>query len=573
MLIVIFTGIKTLEHDDQIIQQTTGGERKVINGPGVKFISPFHTSEWRKAELLGPLQYSLVKSDLTGEPRVEAGPKLLFLEPYDKIVHTTAKIVLQKDEYVRLVDEQTGDVRILQGPQNVVPGPTESQPQGKAKAVALTRYESVRITDIASGALRTEIGGENGRLVYPGPFEYFEPKQQGIKLAKNEWIRIMDKATGRVRVERGESIVFLQPTEHVLGAKNNKAVEVNREQAVLVLSNETGQQRLVTEKGVFFPGPYEEILEVRKLILVEPHEAVIVRDDKGNFTFYIGSDGDGKGTAFFLPPYNKVITMEWSSGSTASEMRQVTKIDLRAQYMTFEYEVRTSDNVRLRLEGTVFWRVIDVPKMVHATRDPMGDVWHHTRSTLIQAVSQATLEKFMEGFNSIVMEAFQSEAKDGFYKDRGVAVQSMEVTRFDCMDKKTAEVLQQIIQETTNRINRLQEQESENDVAAAKLNADIKLEKQRTELIQSRSENARLEAEVQGQSAGLTEAMDAATFLGPTLSKVVPNLSDRLELYKLHQELESRNKDTKSLSSGNANLFLTPSDMKLKLQMGQNSQQ
>merc|ERR1712072_1008439 len=214
-----------------------------------------------------------------------------------------------------------------------------------------------------------------------------------------------------------------------------------------------------------------------------------------------------------------------------------------------------------------------VPKMVHATPDPMGDVWHHTRSTLIQAVSQATLEKFMEGFNSIVMRAFQAEAADSFYKDRGVEVQSMEVTRFSCEDKKTAEVLQQIIQETTNRINRLQEQESENDVAAAKLNADIKLEKQRTELIQSRSENARLEAEVQGQSAGLTEAMDAATFLGPTLSKVVPNLSDRLELYKLHQELESRNKDTKSLSSGKAHLFLTPTDMKLKLQMGQNSQQ
>jgi len=237
--------------------------------------------------------------------------------------------------------------------------------------------------------------------------------------------------------------------------------------------------------------------------------------------------------------------------------------------MTFDYEVRTSDNVRLRLEGTVFWRVIDVSKMVHATPNPMGDVWHKTRSTLIQAVSQVSLEKFMQGFNSIVMTAFESEAEDSFYKDRGVAVQSMEVTRFECMDSKTAEVLQQIIQETTNRINRLQEQESENDVAAAKLSAEIDLEKQRTELIKTRSENMRLEAEVQGQAAGLTVAMDAATFLGPTLSQAVPSLTDRLDLYKLHQELESRNKDTASLSSGKANLFLTPKDMNLKLQMGE----
>merc|ERR1712139_214535 len=130
-------------------------------------------------------------------------------------------------------------------------------------------------------------------------------------------------------------------------------------------------------------------------------------------------------------------------------------------------------------------------------------------------------------------------------------------------------VLQQIIQETTNRINRLQAQESENDVAAAKLSAEIKLEKQRTELIRTRAENARLESEVQGQSTGLTVAMDAATFLGPTLSKVVPNLQDRIDLYKLQKQLESNNKDTASLASGKATLFMTPEDMKLKLQMGQ----
>merc|ERR1712166_313389 len=126
------------------------------------------------------------------------------------------------------------------------------------------------------------------------------------------------------------------------------------------------------------------------------------------------------------------MTMRWSSGSTAAEKKEVQKIDLRAQYMTFDYEVRTSDNVRLRLEGTVFWRVTDVLKMVHATPDPMGDVWHHTRSTLIQAVSQATLEQFMEGFNTIVKEAFQAEVADSFYEDRGVEVQSMEVARFEC---------------------------------------------------------------------------------------------------------------------------------------------
>jgi len=108
-------------------------------------------------------------------------------------------------------------------------------------------------------------------------------------------------------------------------------------------------------------------------------------------------------------------------------------------------------------------------------------------------------------------------------------------------------------------------------VAAAKLTAEIELEKQKTQLIQTRSENVRLEAEIQGQAAGLAVAMETATFLGSTLSKAVPKLSDRLDLYKLHQELESRNRDTASLSSGKANLFLAPKDMKLKLDMSSSS--
>merc|ERR1712084_200457 len=85
----------------------------------------------------------------------------------------------------------------------------------------------------------------------------------------------------------------------------------------------------------------------------------------------------------------------------------VTKIDTRSQYAFFEYEVRTSDNVALLLEGTIFWQVVDVPKMIMKTGDPKGDVWYHARSAMIQAVSKVTLKEFMEKFNNIVSNAAQ----------------------------------------------------------------------------------------------------------------------------------------------------------------------
>merc|ERR1712087_693508 len=137
------------------------------------------------------------------------------------------------------------------------------------------------------------------------------------------------------------------------------------------------------------------------------------------------------------------VTMYWGSAASPDEVANnrlasgkktvnfkvpVTKIDTRAQYAFFEYTVRTSDNVELVLEGTIFWQVINVPKMIEATGDPKGDVWYHARSALIQAVARVTLETFMARFNEIVTDATSSD--DKFYNERGVVVHNIEVTRY-----------------------------------------------------------------------------------------------------------------------------------------------
>jgi len=152
--------------------------------------------------------------------------------------------------------------------------------------------------------------------------------------------------TGEVRIEKGEQLVVPKAMETM--EKKQSAVDVDLETAVLVVSKETGQQRLVIEKGLFFPGAYDEILEVRKLIRVEPHETAIVLDQDGNYTFFNGSTASSeKGTAFFLQPHCSLVTMEWSTmspleysaDSVARKQRRVAtktpvkKIDLRSKYL------------------------------------------------------------------------------------------------------------------------------------------------------------------------------------------------------------------------------------------------
>merc|ERR1712167_452334 len=57
------------------------------------------------------------------------------------------------------------------------------------------------------------------------------------------------------------------------------------------------------------------------------------------------------------------------------------------------------------------------------------------------------------------------ESNDPFYEARGSKIHSVEVRSFECLDKKIDSVLQEIIKESTDRINRLQLVESENEEA------------------------------------------------------------------------------------------------------------
>jgi regulator of protease activity HflC (stomatin/prohibitin superfamily) len=246
----------------------------------------------------------------------------------------------------------------------------------------------------------------------------------------------------------------------------------------------------------------------------------------------------------------------------------VKKIDLRSKYLFFDYNVRTSDNVELVLEGTIFWQVVDPEQMIKSTGDPQGDVWYHCRSSLIAAVSRAPLESFMTDFNKIVNGAAQADAD--FYNTRGVVVHSLEVTRYECADKKTSSVLQEIIQETTNRINRLQQQHSENEVSREKMAGEIEIEKQRTALIQAKAENDRVLATSAGESDGIKLAKNAEVFLN-VLGEAIPSADDRVDLLKFFGEQNAATQQAQHLASGHANLFLTPQDMNLKLKVNSNS--
>merc|ERR1712038_2136735 len=332
VIFVTFKCFKFVSMDEQVVIEGLK-EQTVINGPTSVFVNPITTksSHIRKALSLGLSDYCVIKNILSGEKRVEVGPKLVWLKAYDKI---------KKDNY------------------------------GNEKRIALSlkANEYVRFVDNETGKLRT-VKGEG--LVVPGPYEEFLDsggKRQALDLKVYEYVKIQNRKTGEVRTERGEKLVFLDPFEELVGQSKLLAVEVDEETAVLIRNKRSGQQHLITEKMLFFPSHDEDVLEVRKLIKLADYEACIVRDKHGKDSFYFGANENER--SFFLPPYSELVELLWSRGRRRERRDlRIKKLDLRPMFMSFEFNCRTNDNVELVLEGSFFWEVVDLRSMMKFTND------------------------------------------------------------------------------------------------------------------------------------------------------------------------------------------------------------
>lgn len=502
--------LKFVAKDEQLFIELIT-EQHVINGPQVAWM-PLFIRSWakKKAITMTKMDYCVVKNSISGDFRVEKGPQLLFLRPYDDAEELKTVISLKKNEFVRFLDRSTGKIRVEKGEKGcVIPSATE--------------------------------------VILNG-----EGKKQAIDLKAFEYCKIEDKQSGKIRTVRGEKLVFLEAFEKVVGAKKRTAVEVDDETSVLVRNKRSGQQSLVSKKQLYFPDDDEEILEVRKLIKLADYEACIVRGKDGQDTFYFGT-GE---RSFFLPPHSELVKLVWSRGRRRQKRDLIiTKLDLRPMYMSFEFNVRTADNVELVLEGSFFWEVRDLRAMVKFTNDTTGDICNHARSQFIERVSKVTLQAFMVDFNKIAEQCHSEDQQ--FYTQRGVVIHSLEVTGYHCADRETAAVLGQIIKETTHRMNRLQQQESETEVQLYKIKGEIEEEKARGELLKVQTSNSNAKSAMDG----LAESEKVRTFL-TGLKSEIPDLKERVNVWSVLRKRDA----LREVAQGNTKLYFTPADANLSIE-------
>eukprot|EP00927_Polykrikos_kofoidii_P020105 TRINITY_DN19478_c0_g1_i4.p1 TRINITY_DN19478_c0_g1~~TRINITY_DN19478_c0_g1_i4.p1 ORF type:complete len:690 (-),score=140.54 TRINITY_DN19478_c0_g1_i4:197-2266(-) len=578
-----------------------GGKRRLVRGPMRLIPGPYEqVGAKQDAVTLDSNMYIKIRDKVAGQVRVERGPKLVFPEPSDEIINGGRQHAVKVDAETAVLvrDSLLGNLFLVQDAGLFFPRAQDDivSVQNRDSMVKLEAHQWAVIRDTQKNELRVEEGEQrfflnvNEELVrrgdavrlspteycyvidghgkqrivrgpmryVPGPFEDATRKKQAITLDSNMYVKLQGKATGTVWVECGPKLIFPEPTEQVVGGGPQKAVEVDSETAVLVRDSLQGGLRLVQDHGLFFPRAEDDIVSVQKLIRLSDHDALVMKDETGAFQYFYGNDalrGD-QPRAFFLPPYCEIVEHCWSRGRRRQTRDlRITHLDMRPQFMNFEFNSRTSDNVELVLEGTFYWQLVDVPKMMIYSGDVTGDICNYARSTFIQKISQVTLKEFMDGFRTIANQVIQEDGS--FYETRGLKVHSLEVTGYHCADSSTAAILQQMIQETTNRMNRTSQQESEDELSMKKIQSKIEHHRVKGELLRIQQEHL----EAGASSAGNADAQRASHFL-KSLEEVVPNCEDRVEMWKILRKGEA----LQTVSAGKAHLYFTPSDVNLSIE-------
>jgi len=435
----------------------------------------------------------------------------------------------------------------------------------KQEGFGLNEKQFIHISNIKTGT-KDLVKGPG--LIFMKPFERVEGGvKNAIALKPDEYIRILDTKTGEIRIERGEKLIFLLPFDEAFSEGVQKVVPVDATHACLIRDILKGTLILITEPQMFVPTNYQEIVKrSQELIVLKDYEVFVLIDNKGNFVFKHGwVDAESH---FFVPPYHTFLELTWtktsfrkafSEGSVNSveavvEEEKVVKVDVRHRFMPYAFVVRTHDNVEIVLDIVIGWSIANVEKMISKSKDTKNDICLKARSEIIEKVAQLTFRKFMQEVNSIVQDAVL-QADKSFYESRGIEMSSIQVEGFSCKNNDTERVLQETVQETTNKMNRIMKQETANEVIRVEMEGKIREEELKKRVLEIQYDHEQLIARTEGEAAS-KKILSFLESLGDGIT-----LEKKLQLFNVLQKKES----IKDLSNGNVTLFCTPEDVNLNM--------
>jgi len=348
-----------------------------------------------------------------------------------------------------------------------------------------------------------------------------------------------------------------------MGGVQNVIV-VDATHSCLVLDIHTGSQKLIIEPQTFVPSQYEEVITRQQdLIVLKEYEVMVLVDQKGHFVFKHGWEQTE--ASFFLPPYHTVLQHVWTKTSfrkalnegrveAVMEEDKFKVIDIRHRFMPYAFVARSHDNVEIVLDIVLGWQITSVEKMINKTSNTKNDICLKARSEVIERVAQMSFRAFMQEVNAIVENAVLQDDTT-FYDDRGVVVTSIQVEGFTCKHDQTERVLQETVQEATNKMNRVLKQETANEVIKVEMEGKIREEELKKRVLEIQYEHEQIVARTDGEAAS-KRVHSFLQALGTDLT-----LEQKLLVFNVMEKKES----IKDIALGNVTLFCAPKDVNLNM--------
>jgi len=378
-----------LDINEQAVVTSCTGSKSVANGPGCEYIGCCVSVEKRGAIVLGKDEFVLIYDDASGQKRVEDGKpdgKVVWMNEMDRCEGGGPQkaVNLTIDQYLVYENTANGERHVVCGEMMFVPGafdiPSGNHHSGDFASCARSSYnlaknQYLRIKD-ENGVLKIIIGE---RRFIPGPHDEC--------MAEDFWMQETEGA----------------PWKKTRGVVQT-AINVDVHTAVMVRDISNGNLTQHHQPGLFFPSDYQQVEMVQEKTVLQVFERMAYIDQTGHTTFKSGEHETNRN--FFLPPFCKWVTQEWSTDIRKEHKQtQLMKVfDVRPQYMKYQFSCRTVDNVELVVDVSFYWKVMDMEKMVMQTADAPGDICTHARSGIIQSVANKTLLQFIGGFNEIVRD-------------------------------------------------------------------------------------------------------------------------------------------------------------------------
>lgn len=360
--------------------------------------------------------------------------------------------ILYEDEYVHVVNNETGIVELVEGPARFVLPATKSIVGSKKKKITLKDNQFCVIKnpfDKERGELemgrRVVVRGPKTFCLHPGEKEL--PAEEAYLLNKNQYLVVQsnnyfEDANG-VKRSPGDLYNICGPTlfipnkdEEILydpktRQKLRNAISIPDGEAVYVRNTDTSELKLVKGPLSYVPAvneeEYEKLLDALEydalelsglarsqayVINVQKSQCLCVLNYKDNTERYIlGPD------RVILGPHEGLKVLQLSGGVPKQEgVVKAATIGLGIDFMTDQFTVRTKDNAVLNLTVSYKWRfIIDelVLDKIFAG-DFIGYACQSLRSRIREESSRNDFEAFHTNSSQIL--------RDKLFKDYEIEV-------------------------------------------------------------------------------------------------------------------------------------------------------